>query len=284
MKWCPLSIPMAQKWAEFIRHNNVLKTITLSAGREGGSDTDTCGMLIAESLQRNEHITTVIMRSHDLGEKSALQFARLMSLNNTLTYLDLSSNRMGDTALIPFFKALRNSHLKVLYLKDISLNGDDESTLQLAESLKENKNLTQLNLFANALNTTGASLIASALKYNFTIQSLDLYGNQIQNSGAEEIAKMLKVNRGLTHLSLQSNSINYCGIGQIAEALHGNNSLTSLNLAANSIGKGAGSICKMLVVNSTLVKLDLRFTDVSKQQIEESLKNRYVPLEVNWLV
>jgi len=284
VKWCPLSITIAQKWAEFIRTNTVLKSMTLSAGREGGTDTDTCGMLIAESLQRNENITTVIMRSNNFGEKSALQFARLISLNKTLTYLDLSSNRMGDSAMIPFFKALRNSHIQILYLNDISLNGDDESTQQLAEAIKDNKNLKQLSLFANSLDINGANLMASALKYNFTIQSLDLYGNHIQDSGAEEMAKMLKVNRGLTHLSLQSNAIKQLGIFHIAEALQGNSSLTSLNLAANSIGKGSTSLCKMLTVNSTLMKLDLRFTDIPKQEIEETLKVRKVPLEVVWLV
>jgi len=283
LKWCPLTVLIAQKWAEFIRHNSVLTSITLNVGREGGVDTDTCGMLLAESLQRNQHVTTVKMRSNDFGEKSALQFARVLTLNKTLTYLDLSSNRMGDKALVVFFKALKNSNLKTLILKDISLRGDDDSTQNLADTLRENKTLTHLDLFANALECTGASHLANALKFNFTLKHLDLYGNNIQNIGAEEIGKMLKANRGLVFLSLQSNSLTETGVQQVAEGLHGNGTLQSLNLAANSIGKSDVALAKMLTQNTTLSKLDLRFTDAKKNQFEEVFKIRSAPLELVWL-
>jgi len=283
VKWCPLSVPIAQKWAEFLRNNSVLTSITLNVGREGGEDTDTCGMLLAEALQRNEHITTVKMRSNDFGEKSCLQFARVLTVNKTLTYLDLSSNRMGDKALVPFFKALKNSNLKTLILKDISIRGEEESARELADALKENKTLTKLNLFANSMDTVGAGLLAAALKFNFTLNFLDLYGNNIQNGGAEELGKMLKVNRGLEGLILQSNGISEIGVGCVAEGLHGNGTLRSLNIAANSIGKSDVALAKLIVQNTTLTKLDMRFTDAKKHQFEDALKNRTVPLDMVWL-
>jgi len=182
-----------------------------------------------------------------------------------------------------FFKALKNSNLQTLILKDISLRGVDESTQNLAEALRENKTLTRLNLFANSLEYIGASLLATSLKFNFTLKYLDLYGNNIQNSGAEDIGKMLLVNRGLVFLSLQSNSLTEVGIQHVADGLYGNETLQSLNIAANSIGKSDVGLANMLMKNTTLKKLDLRFTDAKKHPFEEALKTRSSPLELVWL-
>eukprot|EP01124_Arcella_intermedia_P014887 TRINITY_DN21446_c0_g1_i1.p1 TRINITY_DN21446_c0_g1~~TRINITY_DN21446_c0_g1_i1.p1 ORF type:complete len:341 (-),score=76.95 TRINITY_DN21446_c0_g1_i1:59-1081(-) len=285
LKWCPLSLPLAQKWAEFLRTNTTLTSLTLNVGREGGTDTDTCGMLLAESLLRNTRIMTVKLRANDFHEKTALQFGRILAQNNTLTHLDLSSNRIGGEteALGSIFRGLKASFLKTLVLRDISLKGEETSVILLADSLKENKYLTRLDLFANSLGPTGCGLLANALKFNNVLRYLDLYGNSAGDAGAEEIGRMLKLNKALEELSLQCNGISETGMKEIAEGLAGNFTLKALNLAANCLGKSEVEMKKMLLFNTTLQRLDLRYTDAKRMHFNEILQTRKTPLNIVWL-
>eukprot|EP01125_Pyxidicula_operculata_P012817 TRINITY_DN421_c0_g1_i2.p1 TRINITY_DN421_c0_g1~~TRINITY_DN421_c0_g1_i2.p1 ORF type:complete len:426 (+),score=28.48 TRINITY_DN421_c0_g1_i2:99-1376(+) len=281
VKWNPFSVVVAQKWAEYIRTTTALKQLTLNVGREG-SDVDTCGMLLAEALERNTSITTALLRSNDFGEKSALQFARVIENNLCLTYLDLSHNRMGTVGFEALFKALVSTKtLNTLVLIDCDIN--EESTKYLANSLKVNVSLTCLNLYANSLGPVGAHHLCEALKVNSTLRDLDLYGNKLKNEGADSVSKMLKVNRGLLRLSLQSNGIGQVGIQKLSEALQQNSALRSLNIAASIIGQGELALCKMLSENTTLCKLDLRFTDAKKHKIDDALRSRSQHLDVVWL-
>ena len=64
----------------------------------------------------------------------------------------------------------------------------------IAEALKVNAVLTNLNLYDNTIGGDGAKAIAEALKVNAVLTSLDLYRNSIGDDGAKAIAEALKVN------------------------------------------------------------------------------------------
>ena len=83
---------------------------------------------------------------------------------------------------------------------------------------------------ANRIGVDGAKAIAEALKVNPVLTELDLYNNQIRDDGAKAIAEALKVNPVLTTLYLGYNSIGDDGAKAIAEALKVNPVLTKLNL------------------------------------------------------
>lgn len=281
VKWCPLSLEIAHAWAAFIKDTEKLKYLTLNVGREG-ADNDTCGMLIGEALERNRSIEVAKLRSNDFGEKTALQLARVLRFNTTLTHLDLSYNNLTLQGFRVFFKAISSTKiLRTLVLKDCEI--DDKCVKKLGASLKVNTSLTNLNLFSNNLGSIGAKYIAEALVKNCTLQFLDLYANKIDQQGAEEFAKMLKVNCGLEILSLQSNGIKSAAITSIYESLSHNSTLKSLNLANNSVKNSEAALCKMISMNNSLTKLDLRFTDANRQVIETAIKSKKSPLEITWL-
>lgn len=68
-------------------------------------------------------------------------------------------------------------------------------------------------------NKKGAAKLANLLKTNTIIQNLNLEGNDLQAVGAKSIAQMLTVNKTLTFLSLQENFIENEGAVAIAESL-----------------------------------------------------------------
>ncbi|KJE97966.1 hypothetical protein CAOG_09154 [Capsaspora owczarzaki ATCC 30864] len=94
--------------------------------------------------------------------------------------------------------------------------GDAEAQA-IAEALKVNRRLTELNLGWNQIGDAGAKAIAEALKVNRTVTVLGLNENQIGDAGAEVIAETLKVNDRLSVLSLDNNFIAEHGINRLKQ-------------------------------------------------------------------
>ncbi|MBP9694279.1 MAG: hypothetical protein KBE16_06205 [Alphaproteobacteria bacterium] len=105
-----------------------------------------------------------------------------------------------------------------------------------AESLKENRTLTSLNLSSRNIGDEGARALAESLKVNGRLTSLVLYNNQIGDAGARALADALKENRTLTSLDLSRNNIGDEGARALADALKENRVLTGLDIMGNYIG------------------------------------------------
>ena len=101
------------------------------------------------------------------------------------------------------------------------LNGADVITL--AEALKQNTTVTELNFHGNSLGVQGAETLAGMLKTNRTLTALNLGGNGITSAGAKSIADSLYFNGGpaLRVLQLYSNSITDDGANALGFALGG---------------------------------------------------------------
>jgi hypothetical protein len=74
--------------------------------------------------------------------------------------------------------------------------------------MKENRNITHLDLKNNRINATGAHIIANIIRNNHVLSSLDLRWNDIGNSGAKTILAALQDNYTLISVEIVGNSIN----------------------------------------------------------------------------
>ena len=98
----------------------------------------------------------------------------------------------------------------------------------------------------------GALAIAEALKFNAVLTNMNIQGNDNRADGAKALAEALKVNRVLTNLNISKNQIcglyeemfggirgtyDASGIKVLAEALNVSVVLTTLEFSGNSIGK-----------------------------------------------
>ena len=91
--------------------------------------------------------------------------------------------------------------------------------------------MTTLNLRGNSIGDEGAIAIAEALKVNAVLTNLDLSLNKIGDD-AKAIAEALKVNAVLTTLNLGWNSIGVKGAKAIAKALKVTAELKNLRKAS----------------------------------------------------
>mmetsp|Transcript_11697 Transcript_11697/g.13522 ORF Transcript_11697/g.13522 Transcript_11697/m.13522 type:complete len:929 (-) Transcript_11697:915-3701(-) len=101
-----------------------------------------------------------------------------LKYNNTLTYLDLKKNHIGD-----------------------------KGGVAIAAFLYRNNTLEELILKQNQISDSGAKALAKALKHNDTLCQLDLSRNFVGNKGAKWFVAMLKTNSSVTGLALHHNHV-----------------------------------------------------------------------------
>ena len=158
-----------------------------------------------------------------------------------------------------------------LHTLDISLTkcGEDGASA-VADMLRTNNTLTELNILQNTLSCRGVICIAKSLKLNKTLKTLYLGMTECGNEGAIAIADMLYSNETLTKLYLQNepfnsdiqldNKFGKNGAVALAAALKVNKALKELHLRNNDItNEGRDCLIKALHVNTTLDKLCIKY-------------------------
>ncbi|XP_078251068.1 NACHT, LRR and PYD domains-containing protein 3-like [Rhinoraja longicauda] len=143
-----------------------------------------------------------------LTHSGAEDLASALSTNPSLTELDLSLNKLGDSGVKLVSAALGNPDCKIqrLWLRTVGLT--DSGAEDLASALSTNPSLTELHLSDNKLGDSGVKLVSAALRNtNCKIQRLGLDGVGLTDSGAEDLVSALSTNPSLTELNLINNSL-----------------------------------------------------------------------------
>ena len=180
-----------------------------------------------------------------LGVASAIVIASLISVNGSLTALDLSNNELKDEGVSAVCEAIQSIKETKLASLNFRANGiGPVGANAVAAMVVVTGVLTKLSLAKNELGEVGMKAICEALEQNKTLKELDVSGSMFGNSniggpaGVKHVAKMLGVNGSLTSLDLSNNALcgrtMYCGtytaegISAIADALRVNGSLTKI--------------------------------------------------------
>ena len=122
-------------------------------------------------------------------------------------------------------------HLKSLHLIEIFKYNYRDQLLTLINGLTFNNNLTDLNLSHNSLTDKEGLALRNSLLLNNTLLHLDVSNNQLGNTGHYYLYQALLKNTTLTNLAVY------------------NNSITDI-----------GYVSRMLLINSTLKRLDFNHT------------------------
>ena len=177
----------------------------------------------------------------------------------TLVMFQNSITDRGATTLAEMLK--ENMTLQQLDISNNSIGIGGATAL--AEMLKENRTLQQLYISNNSIGVGGATALAEMLKENRTLQQLDISNNSIGVGGATALAEMLKENRTLQQLYIRNNSIGDGGATALAEMLKENRTLQQLYIRNNSIGDGgATALAEMLKENRTLQQLYISYNSI----------------------
>ena len=166
---------------------------------------------------------------------------------------------------------------------DDGLDVADAATL--AEVLKTNTTLTELDVSGNKIGGAGAAALAEAIKTNSTVTRLYMSKNGIGDAGVAALAEAIKINSTATELYLSQNGIGEAGAAALAEAIKTNTTVTVLHLSGNSIGDaGAAALAEAIETNSTVTNLDLSknvIGDAGAAALAEAIKTNSIVTILN---
>ena len=181
--------------------------------------------------------------------------------NIPITKLLLWGNKIHFAEIVALAEALKiNKTLKIIELDTIEFGYDNRlyaynGSKAIANALRENTTLTEINLDENYIGDLGVKAIAEVLiKDNKTLKKLKLASNEFGVEGAKAIAEALKENRSLITLDIQrNNKLGNEGIKVLADALKINKTLKEINLWSTGFdNEGAKSLVEALKINKTI--------------------------------
>ena len=287
--------------ADYLKRSESLSSLNLNFGDIG----DAGATALAEVLRTNTTLNSLgLCNNPGIGNPSVMSLCEALKVNTTLCSLDLSGTGISDAGVLSLVEVLKTnaSSLTSLLLSDIKISHQSlksiaevlrvNSTLKdldfegnkvgfggtklIAESLKANTTLKLLSLSRNNIKAKCGRLFSDSLKVNGTLESLTLAENALGSRGAQLLSDGLRVNTSLRHLDLSWNSIGSEGAESIAETIRVNASLTSLKLKGNNIGDpGANKVSEALKVNVCLEDLNLSLNGIGTagaESIAEALK------------
>ncbi|KAG2780705.1 hypothetical protein PC129_g12647 [Phytophthora cactorum] len=169
-------------------------------------------------------LQTLRLASADVDDNELVPFARALHSNKSLQTLDVARNSVGSSehlnvvrpsvttggealaTMISINSTLTSLDLSWNYLR---LAG----AVEIGRALAYNSGLRELNLAYNAFGNAGAQAVGDALLSNTTLQRLNMSHNNIPAQGALAIASALKINNALplTELSLGGNPLGNMG-------------------------------------------------------------------------
>ena len=235
---------------------------------------------IAESLKCNHSLLMINLGNCDISVKGCKAISDALMVNRSLRLLDIHDNPIS-AGVVHIAESLKQNHS----LLEINLGRcgiSEEGCKAIGDALIVNRSLQVLDLHGNPI-SAGVVHIAESLNCNHSLREINLSDCRISEEGGKAIGDALMVNRSLQVLDLQGNLIS-AGVVHIAESLNCNHSLREINLSDCRISEEGGkAIGDALMVNRSLQVLDLHGNPISAGvvHIAESLKCNHSLLEIN---
>ena len=247
---------------------------------------------VFKSLQQNNVLTELYLRFSSLRPSDMQSLWHMLTINNTLTLMDISDNDIGSDGC-EYLADCRNISLSKLIMDNCKLgvSGADK----IGEMLYHNKSITSIGLGHNSICDDGVKKLVEYLKFNKVIKHLGIWDNKITSSGAKYLKELFCLNHTtVNNIQLSDNPLKDEGVDLILQSvsiameyisLYGTgmtSSCSSVHLAFQKVESVSftplddylyDSIGDSLADTTVLKELKLvRGTDISNQKMTNALK------------
>ncbi|XP_072133139.1 uncharacterized protein [Mobula birostris] len=302
-----------EQLASALSTNPSLMELNLNDNKLGDSGVK----LVSEALRNSKcKIKKLWLRNVGLTDSGAQDLVSALRTNPSLTELNLSANKLGDSGVKLVSAALRNLECKIqkLWLYDVGLTANGAK--EIISTLSTNRSLKELSLNDNKLEDSGVKLVSAALRISeCKMQKLWLSDVGLTANGAKDLISTLSKSRSLKELSLSDNNLGDSGVklvsaalrdseckiqklwlwnvgltdsgaGDLNAALGGNPSLTVLNLNNNKLEDSGVKLVSAVLKKSRckLQELGLRdvgLTDSGAEDLASALSTNRSLMELN---
>ncbi|XP_072891570.1 ribonuclease inhibitor-like isoform X2 [Hemitrygon akajei] len=154
--------------------------------------------LVSAALRNPEcKIQKLWLRDVGLSDSSAEDLIFALSTNPSLTELDLSVNKLGDSGVKLVSAALRNPECKIqrLWLHNVVLT--DSGVKDLVSALSTNQSLTELDLGLNSLTDQSVPTLRRLILTLPSLERIELGMNQFSETGGKELRSLQEPRPGL---------------------------------------------------------------------------------------
>ncbi|XP_072892473.1 NACHT, LRR and PYD domains-containing protein 3-like [Hemitrygon akajei] len=168
--------------------------------RLAGNDLGDSGVKLVSTALRNPECKIQKLRLNDVGltGSGAEDLASTLSANCTLTELNLSTNKLGDSGVKLMAEALGNPECKIqkLWLWKVGLT--DSGAEDLVSALSGNQSLTELDLRLNSLTDRSVPAIRRLILTVPSLAYIELWRNHFSETGEMELKSLQELRPGLT--------------------------------------------------------------------------------------
>ncbi|XP_070560635.1 leucine-rich repeat-containing protein 34-like isoform X2 [Ptychodera flava] len=150
---------------------------------------------MARMLKVNKTLRELHLQKYDMRDFGAERLVETLIENISLTYLDLSCNRITRDGAKHIATLLRhNTPLKIL---DLGFNRiEDDGATYLAGALAEfNNTLTHLVITSNQIRGPGLCAIAKAMKTNISMTNVYIWGNDLETPACVAFNELIETCR-----------------------------------------------------------------------------------------
>ena len=237
---------------------------------------------ICNTLKTNTTLKGMSAAWCNITEKGCKAIGDALMVNTSLQVLDLSGNSIL-AGVVHIAESLKHNH-SLLEINVVRCGITEKGCKAMGYALMENRSLQVLNLSGNPISDRVAVHIAKSLKHNDSLREINLGNCGITEKGFRGIGDALMVNRSLQVLDLSGNPISEGAVVHIAESVKHNHSLLEINFGRCGItAEGVKAITDALMVNRSLQVLDLSGNPISAGvvHIAEFLTHNHSLLKMN---
>ncbi|XP_072132934.1 NACHT, LRR and PYD domains-containing protein 3-like [Mobula birostris] len=155
--------------------------------------------LVSAALRNPEcKIQTLGLSEVGLTDSGAEDLVSALSTNPSLTELNLSDNKLGDSGVKLVFSALRNPECKIQKLELDNVDLTDSGAEDLVSALSTNSSLTELDLGLNSLTDRSVPALRRLILTLPSLEQIRLGGNRFSETGEKELRSLQEPRPRLT--------------------------------------------------------------------------------------
>ena len=216
-----------------------MKYICKIPGKVKWDDPSDLSDMISEIAKNKSEITSLELTHCSIGTECAKKLSEAISLCDNLTsvnYRDLFVSRLKEDLPISLkylMEAISNKKISFLDLSDNAFGPTAIPSFDFF--LRTCPNLEYLELENNGLGPEGAEMVCNALLQNdkIKLKKIIINRNRLEEKGALSLAKVIEKMKSFEHLEFFQNGISTEGMKKLFEALKDNKNLQVLKINDN---------------------------------------------------